>query len=94
MFVESALGRWRSIKYEEVCLKAYQTVPEARTSIGAYRGFYNEERPHQALGYRTPREVIKAGGLNTKTSSPEDLEGEWITNEQAGISLNSGPIPV
>ena len=44
---------WRSIKYEEVYLKAYQTVAEARTGINAYLEFYNRQRPHQALGYRT-----------------------------------------
>ena len=48
---------WRSIKYEEVYLKAYQTVAEARTGINAYLEFYNRQRPHQALGYRTPAEV-------------------------------------
>ena len=47
---------WRSIKYEEVYLKAYQTVAEARTGINAYLEFYNRQRPHQALGYRTPAE--------------------------------------
>ena len=48
---------WRSIKYEEVYLKAYQTVAEARAGIKAYLEFYNQQRPHQALGYRTPAEV-------------------------------------
>ena len=38
---------WRSIKYEEVYLKAYQTVAEARTGINAYLEFYNRQRPHQ-----------------------------------------------
>ncbi len=50
---------WRSIKYEEVYLKAYQTVAEARTGINAYLEFYNRRRPHQALGYRTPAEVYQ-----------------------------------
>ncbi len=50
---------WRSIKYEEVYLKAYQTVAEARTGINAYLEFYNRQRPHQALGYRTPAEVYQ-----------------------------------
>ena len=45
---------WRSLKYEEVYLKAYQNGTEARNGIGAYLDFYNQERPHQALGYRTP----------------------------------------
>lgn len=51
---------WRSLKYEEVYLKAYATVAEARTGIGAWCTFYNDERPHQSLGYRTPREFFTA----------------------------------
>ncbi len=53
---------WRGLKYEEVYLKAYSTVAEARSGIGSYLRFFNEERPHQGLGYRTPREVHFAGG--------------------------------
>ena len=49
---------WRSVKYEEVYLKAYQNGAEARLGIGAYLDFYNRERPHQALGYRTPSQVF------------------------------------
>ena len=49
----------RSIKYEEVYLKAYQHGTEARKGIGAYLDFYNRERPHQALDYRTPGEVFQ-----------------------------------
>jgi len=49
---------WRSLKYEEVYLKAYQDGKEARTGIGNYFRFYNTERPHQALGYRAPAEVF------------------------------------
>ena len=48
---------WRSLKYEEVYIKAYGSVAEARQGIGAWLGFYNEKRPHQALDYRTPRTV-------------------------------------
>jgi putative transposase len=48
---------WRSVKYEEVYLKAYQNGKEARIGLGNYFRFYNTERPHQALGYRTPAEV-------------------------------------
>jgi len=48
---------WRSLKYEEVYIKAYGSVAEARQGIGGWLGFYNEKRPHQALGYRTPRVV-------------------------------------
>lgn len=48
---------WRSLKYEEVYLKNYQTVTEAREGIGAYLKDYNYERLHQALGYKTPAEI-------------------------------------
>jgi putative transposase len=45
---------WRSLKYEEVHLKAYANGLEARIGIGQWLRFYNESRPHQALGYQTP----------------------------------------
>lgn len=45
---------WRSLKYEEVYLKAYGTVAEARASIGRYTHFYNSRRPHSSLDRRTP----------------------------------------
>jgi putative transposase len=45
---------WRSIKYEEVYLRAYDSVGEARSSIGRYLGFYNGKRPHSSLDARTP----------------------------------------
>jgi len=48
---------WRTVKYEEVYLKAYQTG-RTRTGIGNYFRFYNTERPHQILEYRTPAEVF------------------------------------
>jgi putative transposase len=47
---------WRSLKYEEVYLKEYETVKEAVRGISRYFDFYNNERPHQSLGYRTPAE--------------------------------------
>ena len=45
---------WRSIKYEEVYLHAYESVSQARTGIGRYIEFYNTRRPHSSLGARTP----------------------------------------
>ena len=52
---------WRSIKYEEVYLKAYETVREARSSISNYIGFYNSGRPHSSLDGRTPDEAYFGG---------------------------------
>ena len=51
---------WRSLKYEEVYLNAYASVAEAKAGIGSWLGFYNEERQHQSLGYRTPRQAYEA----------------------------------
>src|ERR1700689_5568220 len=48
---------WRSVKYEEVYLLAYDSVSEARTSIGRYLAFYNHQRPHSSLDRRTPDEA-------------------------------------
>jgi putative transposase len=45
---------WRSVKYEEVYLRAYESVSEARTSIGRYLNFYNGRRPHSSLDGTTP----------------------------------------
>jgi putative transposase len=51
---------WRSLKYENIYIQAYASVPEARCGIGDWLSFYNDARLHQALGYRTPREVFQA----------------------------------
>ena len=48
---------WRSVKYEEVYLKAYDSVAEARASLGRYFDFYNGRRPHSSFGGRTPDQV-------------------------------------
>jgi putative transposase len=50
---------WRSLKYEEVYIKAYGSVAEARRSLGEWLVFYSNVRPHQSLAYRTPREIFE-----------------------------------
>jgi putative transposase len=51
---------WRSLKYEDIYLRAYETTKEARTGIGQWFTFYNNERPHQSLTYQTPRHFFEA----------------------------------
>ena len=50
---------WRSLKYEEVYLNPYDGPREARSGIGRYLDYFNEERPHQALGHQTPMDVYR-----------------------------------
>jgi putative transposase len=57
---------WRSVKYEEVYLKEYTDGWQAEASLAAYFRFYNEERIHQALGYRTPRDVYRERDSSVK----------------------------
>ena len=56
MFVERL---WRSVKYEEVYLRAYESVREARAGIERYFEFYNARRPHSSLGGMTPNQFYK-----------------------------------
>jgi putative transposase len=62
---------WRSLKYEEVYLKEYATVREARSSIEAYFRFYNVERLHQSLGYKTPYQLY--AGTRTPSGDPNPI---------------------
>lgn len=52
---------WRTVKYEDIYLKAYETVDELYEGLLCYFFYYNFERRHQSLGYRTPAEVYQAG---------------------------------
>jgi putative transposase len=71
---------WRSLQYENVFIKAYGSVAEARLGINAWMKFYNDVRKHQALGYWTPREIFvvsiaygyvhNASALNTYPQAP------------------------
>ena len=87
---------WRTVKYEEVYLKAYSNGREAKVGLDTYFHFYNTQRPHQALGYRTPAEVFYLDSakpprqpLETKRSprgAVVDCSGT------AGLSLNIAQI--
>ena len=60
---------WRTVKYDEVYLTAYAKASEASRELGAYFRFYNNQRPHQALGYRTPAQVFHQARNATGDSS-------------------------
>ncbi len=87
---------WRTVKYEEVYLKAYSNGWEAKDGLGAYFHFYNTQRPHQALGYRTPAEVFSGDSVQ---SDEHSKERRWPPSraladlgKTAGPSLNIAPI--
>ena len=61
---------WRSVKYENVYLNYYDTPRAARQGLGQYLEFYNRERPHQALDYRTPAEVYFDFDASSARSGP------------------------
>ena len=82
---------WRTVKYEEVYLKAYQDGRDARIGLGNYFSFYNTERPHQALGYRTPAEVFTSIAVEATSVGMV----EYLTLDPlriAGPNLNIAPI--
>jgi len=66
---------WRTVKYEEVYLHDYGTPREARQSLAQYLRFYNHERPHQALGYRTPAEAYLHSTPPLTTTRNDTEEG-------------------
>src|SRR3954447_11245011 len=75
---------WRSLKYEEVFIKAYGSVMEARRGIGGWLSFFNEERPHQALGYRTPRGVFE-GEACEAVDSASAMAGRGVADRLTGL---------
>ena len=84
---------WRSVKYEEVYLKAYSNGSEARIGIDAYLELYNRERPHQSLDYRTPAQVFASGRpLGCLPDQASVLSSrEAVSDLTAGVSLNLAP---
>lgn len=51
---------WRSVKYEDVYLRGYQTIRDVRNGLTTYFDFYNSKRPHQSLNYKTPNEICSS----------------------------------
>jgi putative transposase len=78
---------WRSLKYEEVFIKAYASVAEARYGIGGWFAFYNDERPHQALGYRTPRVVFEISVCN-HVDNARRYPHDYVDNSNRKVLIN------
>jgi transposase InsO family protein len=72
---------WRLLKYEEVYLKDYPSVAELESGLTSWFRFYNHERPHQSLEYRTPAEVYRG---------PGEACGEWRKAET--LTKKSGSV--
>ena len=86
---------WRSVKYEEVYLKEYKMLDEARRALDAYFHFYNHTRPHQALGYQTPAMVHAAGLVKEKILvRPVDMMDNRGRQTPFVSALGSAPAPV
>jgi putative transposase len=75
---------WRSLKYEEVYIKAYGSVAEARRSLGAWLVFYNDARPHQTFGYRTPRAVYEGAACEHVDNAPALSTCSQAQHQQKG----------
>ena len=85
---------WRSVKYEEVYLKAYTNATEARRELSHYFRFYNDQRPHRDLGYRTPAEVFHqetdVGAERAVQTKKSPIDQTLVSLAgAAGLSLNS-----
>jgi len=81
---------WRTVKYEEVYLKAYEDGHEARISLGEYFLFYNTTRPHQSLGYLTPGEVYADAVENACNNVVESL----VTNTVGMVELSLSKVSI
>ncbi len=80
---------WRTVKYEEVYLKAYRDGSEARSALADYFYFYNNQRPHQGLGYRTPAAVYNSG---CRYKPAAGLTAPIDPGKTAGLHLNPAPV--
>ena len=92
---------WRSLKYEDIFIRAYTLVSEARSGIAAWFAFYNDKRLHQALGYRTPRETFEAApacgyvdnasALTTSPQAPQQQQQKDSIDEEDVLCSFTAP---
>ena len=81
---------WRTVKYEDIYLWRYQAVPQLQRGLGRYFPFYNEERLHQALGYRTPAQVYQEGRkAGRQDARPGQREGFQLFGLDNGVHLSA-----
>jgi putative transposase len=85
---------WRSLKYEDVFVKAYGSVIEARRGIGGWFCFYNDERPHQALDYQTPCAVFAGEACEHVDNPPHRYATLRVTHMLTGTTSSKGSINV
>jgi putative transposase len=86
---------WRTVKVEDVYLRDYQTVSEARYYLGRYFDFYNSRRLHESLGYRTPAEVygvavVTPVALRAPSVTTALIQGDNSTLESTVFCLDNG----
>lgn len=80
---------WRSLKYEEVYLKTYESVGEARREIGKYIDWYNTKRRHQGLGYITPLQAMSGHKIHSK---PRSIRPDgFVDNSDELPTSSTGP---
>ena len=84
---------WRSLKHEDIYLKGYADGREARAGIGAWIAFYNSQRPHQALGNRTPMAVWRAGVTGALDDRAVDMTLVLRTSLDNAGALPTSPQP-
>jgi putative transposase len=80
---------WRTTKYEDVYLHDYNTPAEARLRLGRNFPFYNFQRLHQALEYRTPAEVYGLGGSTAVQADGADTPGKFFAAAGRGLLPSS-----
>jgi len=81
---------WRTVKYEEVYLRDYADLEEARRGLKAYFRFYNEQRLHQALEYRTPAEVYSGHGGGQRRAAARTVAGTPVALRAPSVPATVG----
>ena len=83
---------WRTVKYEEVYLKEYDDIRDAKDNLRRYFNFYNTDRPHQSLGYRTPEEIYYGRNIQSLWAekgvdrSPVKFNNYALLHESFGVA--------